>query len=85
MAKIRTSGSSFVDGDGRPLRLRGPGLGGWLNMENFITGYSGNEALMRASVRAVLGDDKYELFFDRLLTSFFGEADAALLRSEERR
>ena len=79
MVKIRTSGSSFVDGDGRPLRLRGPGLGGWLNMENFITGYSGNEALMRASVRAVLGDDKYELFFDRLLTSFFGEADAALL------
>ena len=27
----------------------------------------------------MLGDDKYELFFDRLLTSFFGEADAALL------
>jgi endoglucanase len=81
MEKIRTSGSSFVDGEGRSLRLRGPGLGGWLNMENFITGYSGNEALMRAGVRSALGDDKYELFFDRLLTSFFGAADAALLAS----
>jgi endoglucanase len=77
--KIRTSGSSFVDGAGQSVRLRGPGLGGWLNMENFITGYSGNEALMRSTVRAVLGDEKYELFFDRLLTSFFGAADAALL------
>ncbi|GGK99935.1 glycoside hydrolase family 5 protein [Mangrovihabitans endophyticus] len=79
MQKIRTQGTAFVDGDGRPLRLRGPGIGGWMNMENFITGYSGNEALMRAGVRAVLGTDRSELFFDRLLTSFFGDADAALL------
>ena len=28
MQKIRTRGDSFVDGDGRPLRLRGPCLGG---------------------------------------------------------
>jgi len=78
-APLRTAGSGFVDGEGRPVRLRGVGLGGWMNMENFITGYAANESLMRATVRAVLGDDRYELFFDRLLTSFFGADDARLL------
>ena len=38
---IRTSGSSFIGPDGEPLILRGVCLGGWLNMENFITGYWG--------------------------------------------
>lgn len=76
---LRTEGNHFVDGDGVPLRLRGVGLGGWMNMENFITGYSANESLMRSTVREVLGRDRYELFFDRLLTAFFGDDDAALL------
>jgi endoglucanase len=78
---LRTLGDSIVDGRDQPVRLRGVGLGGWLNMENFITGYSGNETLMRDTVRAVLGDEKYELFFERLLTVFFGAADAELLAS----
>ena len=52
---IRTSGSSFLGPDGEPLLLRGVCLGGWLNMENFITGYSANESLMRTEVGKVLG------------------------------
>jgi endoglucanase len=77
----QTSGRQFIGSDGNPVRLRGAGVGGWLNMENFITGYSGNESLMRATVRAVLGDDRYELFFERLLTAFFDEPDAELIAS----
>jgi len=50
-----------------------------MNMENFITGYPANESTMRSAVREVLGEERYELFFDRLLTSFFGAADADLL------
>jgi endoglucanase len=76
---LRTQGSQFVGADGQPVRLRGVGLGGWLNMENFITGYAANESLMRAAVRDVLGPDAYELFFERLLTVFFTDEDAALL------
>jgi endoglucanase len=76
---LQTEGNRFVDGDGVPIRLRGVGLGGWMNMENFVTGYSANESLMRSTVREVLGDDRYELFFDRLLTVFFGDGDARLL------
>jgi hypothetical protein len=73
------SGSRLVAADGTPVRLRGVGLGGWMNMENFITGYPANESAMRDAVRDVLGEDRQELFFDRLLTSFFGPGDAALL------
>ncbi|MEU6413045.1 cellulase family glycosylhydrolase [Microbispora sp. NPDC046933] len=80
MTLLRVSGSRLVDETGDPVRLRGVGLGGWLNMENFITGYPANESSMRAAVREVLGEERYELFFDRFLTSFFTEADADLLR-----
>ncbi|MEV5896611.1 glycoside hydrolase family 5 protein [Nonomuraea fuscirosea] len=76
---LHVSGTHLVRDDDTPVRLRGVGLGGWMNMENFITGYPANETSMRHAVRSVLGDDRAELFFDRLLTSFFTERDAALL------
>jgi endoglucanase len=79
MTFLRTAGPRMVDETGGTVRLRGTAVGGWLNMENFITGYSGNESLMRSTVREVLGDDRYELFFERLLTAFFADADAELL------
>ncbi|GAB3155101.1 glycoside hydrolase family 5 protein [Microbispora hainanensis] len=80
MTLLRVSGSRLVDEAGNTVRLRGTGLGGWLNMENFITGYPADESSMRAAVRGVLGEERYEMFFDRFLTSFFTEADADLLR-----
>jgi endoglucanase len=76
---VRTRGTAMLDGRGTPIRFRGVCLGGWLNMENFITGYPANESMIRAAVLDVLGPEKYELFFDRLLTAFFADADAAFL------
>ncbi|WP_108252760.1 glycoside hydrolase family 5 protein [Planctomonas deserti] len=76
---LRVDGGRFVDGFGHDIRLRGVCVGGWLNMENFITGYAGTETRMRARVRAVLGDDLYGYFFERLLTAFFGDRDAEFL------
>ena len=76
---IQTRGSVFVDGNGERVRLRGVCVGGWLNMENFITGYSANESLMRSTVLKVLGPERYERFFDRLLSAFYDEADVAFL------
>lgn len=77
--RLHTAGSKFVDDNGNNIRLRGVGLGGWLNMENFITGYSANESFMRRTVREVLGRDLYDVFFERLLTAFFAEPDARVL------
>ena len=76
---LTKDGMRFVDGAGETVRLRGTAIGGWLNMENFITGYASNEQLMRDTVQGVLGPERADLFFDRLLTAFFGEADAAFL------
>jgi aryl-phospho-beta-D-glucosidase BglC (GH1 family) len=78
---LKTSGPRIVDGENRPVVLRGFGLGGWMNMENFITGYPANEEAQREAVRTVLGDEKYELFFDRFLEHFFIEEDAQFIRS----
>ncbi len=74
-----TRGSRFVDAWGRERRLRGVCIGGWLNMENFITGYSGNETLMRTKVRQAIGADRADHFFDRLLGAFYADADAEFL------
>ena len=67
---VRTEGTGFLDGWGRPIRFTGVCVGGWLNMENFITGYAANETLMRREVRRAIGDDAADRFFDRLLTLY---------------
>jgi endoglucanase len=78
---LRTSGPAIVAADGEPVPLRGVGLGGWLNMENFITGYPATESAHRKAMREALGQRRYELFFDSFLTHFFGEKDAAFIAS----
>ncbi|MDQ1287059.1 MAG: endoglucanase [Actinomycetota bacterium] len=79
--RLRVSGDRLVDGTGRTVVLRGFGLGGWMNLENFITGYPGTETQMRRALRAVLGEDAFGEFFDRFLDVFFGEDDARYLAS----
>lgn len=64
---LRVDGDRVVDGSGKPVVLRGAGLGGWMNMENFITGYPGHELQTRAALLKVLGQEKYDHFFDKFL------------------
>jgi hypothetical protein len=78
---LRVSGRELVNERGEAVRLRGFGLGGWMNMENFITGYPGNEEAQREAILAALGPEKYARFFDRFLTEFFGPGDAAFIHS----
>lgn len=67
--------------DGKPVVLRGTALGGWMNMENFITGYPGHESEHRAAMKKVLGQENYEFFFDKWLEYFFTDADAVFFAS----
>jgi len=78
---LRVQGDAVVDAEGARVVLRGAGLGGWMNMENFITGYPANESAMREAVAAVLGAERAERFFSRLLDRFFAEEDAVFLAS----
>jgi len=41
MSFLKVSGTKIVDGNGKETILRGAGLGGWMNMENFINGMYG--------------------------------------------
>ncbi|KAK2787853.1 hypothetical protein FQN52_007032 [Onygenales sp. PD_12] len=78
---LKVRGTEIVDGNGDVIVLRGTAVGGWLNMENFITGFPGHEHQHRAAMRKALGQEKYEYFFDKLLDYFFTEADAKFFAS----
>ena len=83
LGMLKVQGEHVVDPAGTPVVLRGAGLGGWMNMENFITGFPGHEREHRAAMLKVLGPEKYEYFFDRWLYHFFTEADARYFASLE--
>jgi endoglucanase len=78
---LQTKGGQIVDGAGRPIRLRGVCIGGWMNMENFINGYPGSEHGLRANMIEVLGESKAHFFFERLLDHVLREQDLAFLKS----
>ena len=78
---LRVSGNQIVNQKGDTVYLRGFGLGGMLHMENFIDGYPANEETMREGLLKVLGEKKYNLFFDTFLKSYFTEPDAEYIHS----
>lgn len=73
---LKVSGRTIVTSDGTPIILRGSAIGGWMNMENFITGFPGHESQHRAAMLKVLGPEHYAYFFDKFLEYFFTAADA---------
>ena len=72
---------AIVDGSGHRVILRGYNIGGWMNMENFLTGYPGTESQHRRALRRVLGPELYDAFFDEFMAVFFDDADARYLAS----
>ncbi len=78
---LHVRGSEIVNGRGDVVRLCGFCLGGWMNMENSITGYPGHESGIRAAVTQVLGEAKAEFFFERFLYHFAAEDDLRFLKS----
>lgn len=78
---LKVSGDQIVNQKGDTVYLRGFGLGGMLHMENFINGYPANEEAMRQGLKSVLGEKKYNLYFDTFLKNYFTDADAAYIKS----
>lgn len=76
---IHVEGDHLATADGREVLLRGVGLGGWMNLENFISGFPSTEELHRKAMLQVLGPEVYDAFFSRYLEVFFTDADAAYL------
>ena len=77
---LKVAGNQIVNQKGDTVYLRGFGLGGMLHMENFIDGYPANEEAMREGLKKVLGEKKYNLYFDTFLKNYFTEPDAAYIQ-----
>ncbi|KAJ3979474.1 glycoside hydrolase superfamily [Lentinula detonsa] len=81
MPYLKVSGTQFVDGNGTPVVLLGAGLGGWMMMENFISGFPGCEFHIREALAEAIGIEKASLFFEKFLDNFFAEGDVKFFKS----
>jgi endoglucanase len=78
---LQVKQNQIVDEQGKEIRLRGACVGGWMNMENFINAYPGDEHGLRAMLAKILGPGKADFFFDRWLDYFLAEDDIAFIKS----
>jgi endoglucanase len=78
---LQVKQNQIIDEQGKAFRLRGACIGGWMNMENFINGYPGDEHGLRTVVAETLGPAKARFLFDRWLDHFLAEEDIAFLKS----
>ena len=75
---IQAKGRDIVE-DGRPVRLRGVNLGGWMLIEDYMIGLPWTEWKIREQFKKVLGDESYSTFFNAFDRSFIADADIAFL------
>lgn len=81
MERLEVKNGKIVTASGKPMMLRGSCVGGWMNMENFINGYPGDESGTRMHVANVLGPAKAEFLFDRMLDYLLDEEDIRFMKS----
>lgn len=81
MDRLEVQNGKIMTTRGELVALRGTCVGGWMNMENFIDGYPGDESGVRAAVAQALGPGKAEFFFDRMLDYFLDEEDIRFIKS----
>jgi hypothetical protein len=67
---------------GRPVRLRGVNLGGWMLIEDYMIGLPWTEWKIREQFRRLLGAESYFSFFDAYDQAFIAEADIAFLAKQ---
>ncbi len=77
--QLRIEQNSIVRADGSKVRLRGIGLGGYLNLENWINGFPATEGAIKDALKNVIGAELTEYFIDEMRLAFFTDADAAYL------
>lgn len=82
-AFLHASGQEIVDADGRPVLLRGFGLGGWLVPEGYMLHISGfgSPSSIRKQVVDVVGEENAAAFYREYEANYVNEADIALIAS----
>ncbi|ODQ80987.1 glycoside hydrolase family 5 protein [Babjeviella inositovora NRRL Y-12698] len=78
---LKVQGTKIVDTQGYAVVLKGAGIGGHMNMENFITGYPGQEAEHKEALLKAMGQEKFDYFFDKFYEYFWTDKDAEFFKS----
>lgn len=76
---VHREGKQIVDGEGRPLLLRGMGLGGWMLQEGYMLELGalekGQQHVIRRRIAELVGEDKAAAFYRAWLDNFTTKAD----------
>ncbi|MBN1441016.1 MAG: cellulase family glycosylhydrolase [Anaerolineales bacterium] len=74
---VHQEGTAIVDGEGKPLRLRGVNLGGWLHWEgwDFSKGADISENKIDAGLAGLVGQDAVDRFHEQMEEKFITEDD----------
>lgn len=74
---LRTDGSRIVDARGRPVLLRGVGLGGWMLQEGYMLrlGDVGQQHRIRAKLAELVGPERTAAFYRAWLDNYVVQAD----------
>jgi Endoglucanase len=66
--------------DGKPIRLRGFGIGTWLNLEHFMIGIPTSDQMIQSAFQQEYGSEVKDNFFRKYREEFFKEEDFKLLK-----
>jgi hypothetical protein len=66
---------------GKPVHLRGIGLGNWMLVEGFMIELPQVDYVMRQAFREVLGQERSDAFWNAYMDAYFTEADVAAIKA----
>lgn len=74
---LRVKGTQIVDGSGKPVLLRGMGLGGWMLQEGYMLKLPtlGQQHVIRRRIEELVGAEKTEAFYRTWLDNYVTKAD----------
>ncbi|HWT43883.1 MAG TPA: cellulase family glycosylhydrolase, partial [Sphingopyxis sp.] len=78
---LKVDGTQIVDGSGKPVILRGMGLGGWMLQEGYMLklGEVGQQHKIRAKLVELVGEERTAQFYRAWLDNHTTEADIAAM------
>ena len=73
---LHADGIRIVDGEGRPVLLRGMGLGGWMIQEGYMLQLGQHQQhVIRRDIADIVGEDKAAAFYRAWLDNFITKPD----------